>query len=421
VAKASGTYELASTQYHHYMDGRDIVLHESIEVHRADPDGSKRAAHHHKLWTGGSGAVNGGLTETQGDSHNLSLWGQTHVYPGRRWGMNIDLNACDGCGACIVACNAENNIPVVGRDEVRRGREMHWMRIDRYYSTPLGADSIESDRLRHLTKSDDENESVIIQQEDPEDLAILHQPMMCQHCGHAPCEEVCPAMATMHNEEAVNIMIYNRCIGTRYCANNCPYKVRRFNYYEYSKYRHGPDTDSPFGRIMRNVTLEGSTSSQEELGSWDAPLALMLNPAVTVRSKGVMEKCNFCVQRTREIREIEKRSNRAYDDGDRTLTTACAQTCPTQSITFGDIADPFSAPSQQKDRMPHHYEVLDKVLNTRPAVSYFKRIHNRPATASEMAALEGGHDDHGDHDHDDHDHGDGHASLLRNPLTEGKA
>lgn len=411
VSKADGSYRLASTQYHHYMDGRDIALSDAIDVHRADPDGKKRAAAHHHLWEGGTGAIRTGDGVTQHDADNLNLWGQTHVYPGRRWGMLVDLSACDGCGACIVACNAENNVPVVGREEVRRGREMHWMRIDRYYTTPLPDG---------YSKDDDWNDSLVVDKYDPENLGVVHQPMMCQHCGHAPCEEVCPAMATMHNDEAVNIMVYNRCIGTRFCANNCPYKVRRFNYYEYSKMRKGPDTADPFGRIARNVIMEGATTSSDELGgAWEAPLNLLLNPTVTVRSKGVMEKCNFCQQRTREIREQEKRANRAYDDSDVTNTTACAQTCPMQAITFGDIADPFSTITEKKQAFPHHYEVLDKMINTRPAVSYLRQIRNAPATAADIAKVHGdGHapdDGHGHDPGDEHDHG----AADRTPSTEG--
>ncbi|MDA3959223.1 MAG: 4Fe-4S dicluster domain-containing protein [Planctomycetota bacterium] len=414
VAKADGSYKLASTQYHHYMDGRDIAMGDSIELHRKDADGKIRASHHHHLWSGGTGAIRTGDGETQNDTNNLNLWGQTFVYPGRRWGMLVDLSACDGCGACIVACGAENNVPVVGREEVRRGREMHWMRIDRYYTTPL---------IEGYHKDDQWSDSAVIEEHDPENLGVVHQPMMCQHCGHAPCEEVCPAMATMHNEETVNLMIYNRCIGTRFCANNCPYKVRRFNYYEYSKMRKGPDTSDPLGRVARNVVTEGYTTSQEELGGWEAPLALLLNPTVTVRSKGVMEKCNFCIQRTRDIREGEKKTNRAYDDTDLMKTTACAQTCPMGAITFGDIADPFSTITEKKHAFPHHYEVLDKVINTRPAVSYLRQIRNIPASAEDLASLEGGHgksdarDDEGHHEGDGHDHG----KVTHTPTTEGQA
>jgi molybdopterin-containing oxidoreductase family iron-sulfur binding subunit len=333
--------------------------------------------------------------------------------------MAIDLSACDGCGACVVACGAENNVPVVGREEVRRGREMHWMRMDRYYSTPL-------DPSR--SKDDDYSDSLQVYEVDPENLTIHHQPMLCQQCAHAPCEEVCPAMATMHSDEGINLMVYNRCIGTRFCANNCPYKVRRFNFYEYTKYRKGPATSDPFDRVAKNLLTEGATSSQAEMagGAWDdsAPLQMLLNPAVTVRSKGVMEKCNFCLQRTRDIREVEKRSNSKYDDTDMTLTSACAQTCPSGAITFGDINDPFSQVSQAGNGNPHGYRVLDNMINTRPAITYLREVRNVPATPAERAELTGEavhvHDencDHGDHG----THGDEHAAARSTLFTEGQA
>ena len=392
VVKGGGSYVLASTQYHHYMDGRNLVLDDPIDSHKQDPDGSGRS--HHALWSSGSGNINRDVTDPGKvkQSHNLSMWDSTHVFPGRRWGMAVDLNACNGCGACIVACGAENNVPVVGREEVRRGRELHWLRIDRYYTSEL---------TEGRSKYADESDSDEVEKNDPEHLDVYHQPVMCQHCGHAPCEEVCPAMATMRNDEGVNIQIYNRCIGTRFCANNCPYKVRRFNFYEYSKYRFGPRTEiGPLNRVAKNVIMDGATSSQAEMekGYWYAPLAMLLNPTVTVRSKGVMEKCNFCIQRTRDIREVEKASNTAYDDSDVTLTTACAQTCPTAAITFGDINDAFSEVGKQIDPQtnPHQYHLLDVELNTRPAVTYLRHVRNRPQTKEEVKEFEhhGGHGDH---------------------------
>lgn len=364
-------YRLACTQGHNTMDGRQIVIDDALELYRQDP-GKKHRGHHHALWKNG--------TENDG-SMNLSLWGHTHVYAGRRWGMTVDLNQCNGCQACIVACSVENNVPVVGRDEVRKGREMHWMRIDRYFSSPewyknhpgQGAEGAKVDadsRVRRLL-----------------DVEVAHLPVMCQQCGHAPCEEVCPAMATMHNEEGINVQVYNRCIGTRYCGNNCPYKVRRFNYYEYSKYRFGPQgAASPFTRVMKNLQAELSTTSSEELSR--APLQMMLNPTVSVRSKGVMEKCNFCIQRTRDVREQEKATGTAYNDrSPERVTTACAQTCPTGAIVFGDIHDPDSEVNQVARAAEHRYKLLDNMLNTRPSVLYFQRLRNRPAYQSESDEL----------------------------------
>ncbi len=288
------TWQLACTQGHQRMEGRDIARQDVLELHRSDP-GARRRRGADELWDKGVDGKEGG---------RLSVFGTSHEYVGHKWGMAVDLTTCIGCQACVVACTAENNVPVVGRDEVRKGREMHWIRIDRYYTSTADAAG----------------------RPDLLDVEVVHQPVMCQQCGQAPCEEVCPAMATMHNDEGINHMVYNRCIGTRYCSNNCPYKVRRFNWYEYSKYRAGPvGSGSPLVRIARNIQTSGATSSQAELSQ--APLQLLLNPEVTVRSRGVMEKCNFCLQRTREVREAEKASGSRFKDG--AVTTACAQTCPT--------------------------------------------------------------------------------------------
>jgi molybdopterin-containing oxidoreductase family iron-sulfur binding subunit len=408
VSAADGSYKLASTQYHQYMDGRDIALDDQLELHRKDP-GFKKRKHLHIQWEGSTGP-DGDPTAT---GHNLSLYNSQIVYPGRRWGMNVDLTTCNGCNACVVACNAENNVPVVGRDEVRIGREMHWMRIDRYYT----ANSL----TKHDEKYGGKDASVVVEAEDPDDVEVIHQPVMCQQCGHAPCEEVCPAMATMHNDEGQNVQVYNRCIGTRYCANNCAYKVRRFNFYEYSKYRFGPQgSGDPFGRIVTNLVSEGSTSSQDEM--MVRPLNMVLNPLVTLRSKGVMEKCNFCLQRTREIREEEKRTNTKYDETAKgAITVACAQTCPTGAITFGDINDPDSLVSKERGASPHGYKMLDHYLNTRPSVDYHRRIRNRPPvkdeaykladkkTADKKTADKKKTDDHGaDAEHGHGDHGEAH-------------
>ncbi|MBA2480878.1 MAG: 4Fe-4S dicluster domain-containing protein [Planctomycetes bacterium] len=361
IAKTGARYQLATTQGHDYMEGRPIALDEVL-------DQRLTAAPEHAPWKNGTDGEAGG---------NISMWGTHHVYPGHRWGMTVDMNTCIGCNACVVACNAENNVPVVGRDEIRNSREMHWIRIDRYFTGTFDRDARGPVAVKAKTA-----ESLL-------DVEVVNQPVMCQQCENAPCEPVCPANATMHNDEGISLQIYNRCVGTRYCANNCPYKVRRFNWYEYSKYRAGPiGSGSPVTRIVTNVTTSGATSSQAELAHM--PLMLMLNPEVTVRSRGVMEKCNFCIQRTRTIRDREKSENRRIPDGE--VKTACAQTCPTRALVFGDLSDPASEVVTTAARTGTAYRLLDKELNTRPSVAYLKRVRNRPPTADEASGHAGSPD-----------------------------
>lgn len=255
---------------------------------------------------------------------HADLWPADHLTPAQRWAMVIDLNACTGCSACVVACQAENNIPVVGKDEVRRQREMHWLRIDRYYA----------ERPPHAPPSQGGDRG-------GGDVDVAFQPMMCQHCGNAPCETVCPVLATVHSSEGLNQQVYNRCVGTRYCANNCPYKVRRFNWFNYP----------------REDTLQN----------------LVLNPDVTVRSRGVMEKCSFCVQRIQEARIETRRTGAGLFDG--SVLTACQQSCPAQAIVFGDLNDPQSKVAQLQGD-PRRYQVLGE-LNVRPSVSYLQVVRNR--------------------------------------------
>ncbi|HSN97176.1 MAG TPA: TAT-variant-translocated molybdopterin oxidoreductase [Candidatus Nanopelagicales bacterium] len=283
---------VARTQEHFAMEGRPIALEGSIDEYRKDPEFARKKGVQMPLF---------------------SLFKEPDRSQGHAWGMAIDLNACVGCNACVTACQAENNIPVVGPEGVARSREMHWIRIDRYYEGPA-----------------DEPESI-------------SQPMLCQHCENAPCEQVCPAAATVHSPEGLNDMAYNRCVGTRYCANNCPFKVRRFNYFNYTK-------DTPEHRQMQ------------------------FNPEVTVRHRGVMEKCSFCVQRINRAKIEAKRDGKTrVDDG--VIKTACEAACPTQAITFGDLNNPTSAVSA-KVSGPRGYRLLED-LNVKPRITYLARIRNK--------------------------------------------
>jgi molybdopterin-containing oxidoreductase family iron-sulfur binding subunit len=319
VTAAGGKYELAQTQTHHSYEGRNIVRETTFDKYVQDPHSG----------TGKHGA----------DHKTYDLWPE-HKQIGHSWVMAIDLNACTGCGACIVACNVENNIPVVGRDEVIRRREMHWIRIDRYYSF--------NDNGTSVSKEDEVGDLADKEGETLEDVTVVNQPMLCQHCDHAPCETVCPVIATMHSSDGLNHMAYNRCIGTRYCANNCPYKVRRFNWFNYWN-------DSRFDNYMNNEFTQ-----------------LVLNPDVTTRSRGVMEKCTMCIQRIQGGRlqaKIEKRPLRDLE-----IQTACQQTCPTNAIIFGDRNDPNSKVSQALGNERTYY-VLEEI-NTQPGVGYQTKVRN---------------------------------------------
>ncbi len=289
LKKTGKNLPLANVQGHHSMEGRDIVLETSLEEFKKDP--SSGLPHHHKV---------------------PSMWSK-HKYKGHKWGMVIDLNSCNGCGTCMIACQSENNIPTVGKKYILQGREMHWVRVDRYYKG------------------------------DPSHPSVVHQPVVCMHCDNAPCETVCPVLATVHSDEGTNDMIYNRCVGTRYCSNNCPYKVRRFNWFDYTK-----------------------QSKQE-------PLNLVLNPDVTVRHRGVMEKCSFCIQRIHEGKARAKKENRKLKDGD--IKTACQQSCPAEAIVFGDLNDPASKVSKAFHEK-NSYSLLDDMLNTKPAVKYKTKVRN---------------------------------------------
>ncbi|MFI5057749.1 MAG: TAT-variant-translocated molybdopterin oxidoreductase [Candidatus Acidiferrales bacterium] len=305
IKKTGDEYPLACTQYHFNMEGRQILSTATLEEYHRNP------AFPHE-----------GVAEPPKE---LSLYNGEKEFPSapHKWAMAIDLNKCNGCNACVVACQSENNIPVVGKDQVMRGREMHWIRIDRYYK----AESPTNDPSSY-------NESL----DNPE---TFFQPVPCQQCENAPCEQVCPVGATVHSAEGLNEMVYNRCIGTRYCSNNCPYKVRRFNFLRFQ--------------------------------DWETPsLKLMRNPEVTVRSRGVMEKCTYCIQRINTERIEAEKQNRPIRDGE--IVTACEAACPAEAIVFGDANDPESRVSKLKAQL-RNYSILGE-LNTRPRTTYLGAVRN---------------------------------------------
>ena len=292
IEKAGGHYHFATTQHTQTMEGRDLVRVATLDEYKKNPQYVDAREEGKPL------------------PQYLTLY-PDYRYQGYKWGMSIDLNACVGCSACVVACQAENNIAVVGKVEVARGRHMHWIRIDRYF------------------KGNWDN---------PE---LYYQPVPCMHCENAPCELVCPVAATVHSGDGLNQMVYNRCVGTRYCSNNCPYKVRRFNFLLYSDW---------YTESLKGVR----------------------NPNVTVRSRGVMEKCTYCIQRINAVKIESEKQNRRIADGE--ITPACAQACPTQAIVFGDINDPKSRVAQMKAQA-RNYSLLEE-LNTRPRTTYLGRLRN---------------------------------------------
>ena len=328
-------YYIACTQTQQTVMGRDSVVRETtLDVYK---NGSKED--YNPAFTLLSGDTDEHGHQVRKEIKEFDLWGDQPVKViGHRWGMSIDMNTCTGCSACVTSCVAENNIAVIGKDEVRRGRIMHWMRIDRYYSSehqPLG--DIGGTHAATKEALDVNGISTYTAMETAADNpSVVHQPMMCQHCNHAGCETVCPVAATTHSNEGLNMMAYNRCIGTRYCANNCAYKVRRFNWFNYIAYSKFTDFNP----------------SQDDLGR------MVLNPDVVVRSRGVMEKCSLCVQRIQEGKLDAKKAGEKVQDG--AIQTACSSACPTNAITFGDHNDEGSklAEARNHDRA---YRVIEEV------------------------------------------------------------
>ena len=395
VRRLNKTHSISCTQDHWSMEGRAIVREANLEnfetkrdfaqnmdleAHAShiphDADGQPKQIYKHPY---------DARPETQSEIH--------------QWGMAIDLNTCVGCSACVVACQSENNIPIVGKDQVANSREMHWMRIDRYYSG--------DPKKRELA------DSLIMDEEQAyqkwiDDVQVVNQPMLCQHCESAPCESVCPVNATVHDHEGLNVMAYNRCVGTRYCSNNCAYKVRRFNYFDYNK--------RPIDQLDRGpwATLKDGFIERPED---EVNLVEMAkNPDVTVRMRGVMEKCTFCTQRIEAAKITQKVAARDSGDievPDGTIQTACQQACPAGAIAFGNVLDPESAVSKLKQD-PRNYAVLG-FLDTKPRLTYLAKLrnpnknmpdyHEMPLSTSEYTRAMGSPFEahgasHGDHGHD---------------------
>jgi molybdopterin-containing oxidoreductase family iron-sulfur binding subunit len=365
LRKTGETYELATTQHHWSMEGRPAVREANLQEFSKNP---------------------GFATEMHGTEPPIIA----PLYPNpldeakktalHQWGMALDLSACVGCGTCVLACQSENNIPIVGKDQVHRGREMHWIRIDRYYT----ADPAKEKWSDAFQKDDEQQFAEWI-----DDVQAVNQPMLCQHCEAAPCENVCPVNATVHDQEGLNVMAYNRCIGTRYCSNNCPYKVRRFNYLDYNK-RPLADLRGPFYPTPLLHKTDGKwdllswfkapdASGMRPEDEWDL-IKMVKNPDVTVRMRGVMEKCTYCTQRIEQAKIAQKVKAGASDNVRLTEAagtipkTACQQACPAGAIVFGDVSDPDSTVSKLKAQQ-RNYSVLGDLL-TKPRTTYLARVRN---------------------------------------------
>jgi len=323
-------HEFAATQLHHTMMGRDMIVKEASFT---DYMKDNKAGNHTELYHTHDGPKK---------ASEVSLWDEFDHTTGHFWNLSIDLTSCIGCAACVISCHAENNVAVVGKEEVRKSRDMHWLRIDRYFSSDMTKELSEKDKISAI--------DMYTEMEDPSGTPeVVFQPVMCQHCNHAPCETVCPVAATTHGTEGQNHMAYNRCVGTRYCANNCPYKVRRFNWFQYSdndKFNYNMNDD--YGKMV-------------------------LNPDVVVRSRGVIEKCSMCIQKIQEIKlEAKKDGTKVQDEK---AQTACSLACPTNALVFGDVNDKTSEIQKMK-KDDRAYQLLEH-LNTAPSVFYQTKIRNK--------------------------------------------
>lgn len=340
IAKAEGMHPIAATQIHQTVMGRHSIVRETtLDIYQSRGKEAYNPAHTLQKLDEHGNHVEAPVSE-------FTLWDEHPVeHIGHRWGMTIDLSSCIGCGSCLIACQSENNVPVVGKDEVRRGREMHWLRIDRYFASTEEAapgSRNEHDKSKIEWFADAEHPA--------ENPAVVHMPMMCHHCNHAPCETVCPVAATTHSNEGLNQMAYNRCIGTRYCANNCPYKVRRFNWFNYPSYKAQAEINP----------------AQDDLGR------MVLNPDVTVRTRGVMEKCSFCVQRIQEGKLTAKKDGRPVVDGD--VTSACSDACPTNAIIVGDWND-LKSMVRESSESKRAYQALEEI-GVKPNVWFKVKVRN---------------------------------------------
>ncbi len=393
--KVVGEYQLlANTQEHWSMEGRDIIREANLDEFTANPAFVREATiDAHSPAVLGKDADKPLAFVASTTPRGNSLYETPNFDGTHQWGMSIDLNTCIGCNACVIACQAENNIPIVGRDQVLRGREMHWIRLDRYYSDG---------------KADAAAFGAEGNKEIPEDPQSVIQPMACQQCELAPCETVCPVNATVHDEEGLNVMAYNRCIGTRYCANNCPYKVRRFNYFDFNK------------RAIDALYM-GPAGYQNDMPEL---LKMVKNPDVTVRMRGVMEKCTYCVQRIQQAKIAQKRKAGASGDvviPDGAFKVACQQVCPVEAIEFGNIKDEHSRVSLAKAQ-PRDYAVLG-YLNVRPRTTYLGKLRNPNPHMPDYQSLPLSRVEYNskNHPHSAHDagHNSGHAAPAHGEAKEG--